>query len=46
MKFMEASGKVFYEAPATVVFEVRTRGAFLQTSEDPPFNGFGNEEDM
>lgn len=43
---MVSTNKQFYEAPSTTVFEVKTEGAILQTSGDPLFMGFGDEEEL
>ena len=42
---METRQKKYYEAPSTVVFEVRQESVICG-SEDPQFHGFGGEEDM
>lgn len=42
---METIHKELYEAPSTMVFEVRQEGVIC-ASGDPDGNWFGNEEDM
>lgn len=43
---MEASNKLFYEAPSSLVIKVKTEAAILQVSGDPQYRGFGSEETM
>ena len=40
---METPDKLFYEAPTTLVIEVKSEASILQVSGDPQYRGFGNE---
>ena len=48
---MEVSGKAYYDAPLTTVFELKSEGVIctsdpLSATGNPEYIGFGDEESM